>query len=94
MVEPQSYADVPLNQRPKLVDRIQEANPKIKREEISAWVNSKTTGSKDKRFLTSEQVGEIKELISRQGRLEFRILANIRDATPSCGHPAKQGVEA
>jgi SecD/SecF fusion protein len=72
------YADVSRGDRLELIERILKANPKLKREEVSTWVNQRA-GSKDKRFLTSEQVEEIKTLISRQGRLEFRILANRVD---------------
>jgi SecD/SecF fusion protein len=65
---------------PALADAIAKNNPDIKREEIAAWIEKNTpAASKDKRLLTSEEVENIKNLIEKQGRLEFRILANNRD---------------
>ncbi len=68
------------NDRVALVDAIAKANPKIDARDIDEWVQSRTTvGGRERRSLTSDEVEKIKELISRQGQLEFRILANDRD---------------
>ena len=66
---------------PGLTDAIAKNNPDISRETISDWVekHGNPGGGKDKRMLTSEEVENIKNLIEKQGRLEFRILANDRD---------------
>lgn len=77
-----NYSEVPRGSGgpAALTDAIAATYKNANRDEVSAWVESKTrTGGKEKRFLTSEQVEEIKNLISKQGRLEFRILANRRD---------------
>jgi SecD/SecF fusion protein len=74
------YKDVPRNNNFLLTEAIAKANPKVDREEISNWVDSQTKrGKKERRLLTSEQVENIKADIERQGRLEFRILANNQD---------------
>jgi SecD/SecF fusion protein len=74
------YGDLRKNDRTALADAIARNNPDIPREKISDWVEKHTeAGSKDKRLLTSEEVENIKNLIEKQGRLEFRILANTTD---------------
>ncbi|MFO0876971.1 MAG: protein translocase subunit SecD [Gemmataceae bacterium] len=76
------YADVDRNDRAALVDAIVKLNPKLDRPEVDAWVEGKTSrGGRDRRSLSSDDVENIKSLISRQGRLEFRILANSEDDT-------------
>jgi SecD/SecF fusion protein len=63
-----------------LADRIQKYHPKLKREDIDNWLVQQTSrGSKERRMLTGEEVEKIKEDIEKQGRLEFRILANDQD---------------
>lgn len=74
------YGDVDRNDRGTLVDQIAKLNPKANRTEIDAWVEDQTRrGGKEKRSLTGDDVENIKSLISRVGKLEFRILANARD---------------
>jgi SecD/SecF fusion protein len=79
------YLDIKMSGReaggpPALADAIAKLNPDVPRQEISDWIEKNTeAGSKDKRLLTSEEVENIKNLIEKQGRLEFRILANTTD---------------
>jgi SecD/SecF fusion protein len=55
-------------------------HPDVTGDKISAWIDAATgSGGGDRRLLTSEEVENIKNLIERQGRLEFRILANNQD---------------
>jgi len=50
------------------------------RSHVSAWVEEKTDqGGRGKKMLTGDEVENIKGLIARQGKLEFRILANSVD---------------
>jgi preprotein translocase subunit SecD len=64
-----------------LTDAVAKNNPDVSREIISDWVekHGNPGGGKDKRMLTSEEVENIKNLIEKQGRLEFSILANDHD---------------
>jgi SecD/SecF fusion protein len=74
------YAGVELHNRSGLVTAIIKENPKVDTAEIDKWVDSKTRkGGKERRALTGDEVENIKALIAKQGRLEFRILANTRD---------------
>jgi SecD/SecF fusion protein len=78
------YADVKMRGEngglPALSDAIAKNNPDLKRETISKWVEDNGGAySSDKRLLTSEEVDKIKALIEKQGRLEFKILANNSD---------------
>lgn len=74
------YENVELNDRAGLVDAIMKEGPKLDRTEVDQWVEKRTVkGGGERRSLTSDDVENIKNLISRQGRLEFRILANVRD---------------
>lgn len=75
------YENVEQNDRAGLVDAIMKEGPKLDRTEVDQWVEKRTVtkGGKERRSLTSDDVENIKNLISRQGRLEFRILANARD---------------
>ncbi len=78
--EDKPYADVDRNDRAGLVDLIAKKHPKTDRSEIDAWVESHTRrGGKERRSLTGDEVERIKNDIARQGRLEFRIVANPRD---------------
>lgn len=51
------------------------------RPQISLWVEEQVTrnAGKNKKMFTGDEVEHIKNLIARQGRLEFRILANGKD---------------
>jgi SecD/SecF fusion protein len=63
-----------------LREAIIQANPGVDADDVQEWVEKNTdAGSKDRRLLTSEEVERIKNEIERQGRLEFRILANTTD---------------
>jgi SecD/SecF fusion protein len=67
----------------ELVQRINEqfqtAKVEVKLEDIETFINARYKESQERRHLTGEEVANVKELISRQGSLEFRILANERD---------------
>jgi SecD/SecF fusion protein len=71
------YARIPDNDTKTLINRIAENE----HTRASNWIESKTTqaGGKGRRMLTGDEVENIKNLIARQGRLEFRILANTED---------------
>ncbi|MFO0841289.1 MAG: protein translocase subunit SecF [Gemmataceae bacterium] len=74
------YEIVEQNDRAGLVDAIMKDGPKLDRSDVDQWVERRTVkGGGERRSLTSDDVENIKNLISRQGRLEFRILANARD---------------
>jgi SecD/SecF fusion protein len=74
------YKDIDRNDRAGLVDLIAKTHPDIPRAEIDDWVEGKTRrGGKERRSLTGDEVERIKGDIARQGRLEFRIVANQRD---------------
>jgi SecD/SecF fusion protein len=62
-----------------LLDYNRDAKP----EEIRDFIDLNYKVSRDKRSLGAEEVEAIKNLISQQGRLEFRILANITDDEPA-----------
>jgi len=83
--DPEPYKDVHRNDIPGLIDAIVAKNPdlKEKRSEIDEWVRKRTDqgGDKERRLLTGDEVERIKNLIAKQGRLEFRILANGKDDT-------------
>ncbi len=65
---------------PALRDAIADNNPDVSPERITDWIEKNAlSSSKGKRLLTSEEVQNIKNLIEKQGRLEFRILANKED---------------
>jgi preprotein translocase subunit SecD len=72
----ESFLNVPKDNVAALAD----AAMRVQRVRISQWVDVKTGhaegGGKGKKMLTGEEVENIKNLIARQGRLEFRILAN------------------
>ncbi|HXG11172.1 MAG TPA: protein translocase subunit SecD [Gemmataceae bacterium] len=72
------YQDIPRGRIDELVTRIRQEHPDAEAKEIEQFI-SKNYRAGERRELTSEQVEQIKELISRQGSLEFRILANERD---------------
>ncbi|MFM7152210.1 MAG: SecDF P1 head subdomain-containing protein, partial [Gemmataceae bacterium] len=74
------YADVDRNDRAALVDAICKARPGDDRSAVDSWVEQQThRGGKERRSLTGDDVENIKNLIARQGRLEFKILANTQD---------------
>lgn len=74
-----AYADIRKGRRADLIDKIIELNPKQDRTSVDQWVESRLGSSTDRRTLTGEEVETIKGLIERQGRLEFKILANTVD---------------
>src|SRR5205823_3923202 len=71
--------DVPMGQVADLVKQVHEQHPNVDIAEIQAFVDKHYSIETGKRHLTSEEVQNVKELISRVGSLEFRILANSRD---------------
>jgi SecD/SecF fusion protein len=71
--------DVGRGRVPALINRIREQYPNESAKTISDFIEQKYEQSKEKGYLTSEQVQSVKELISRVGSLEFRILANTHD---------------
>jgi SecD/SecF fusion protein len=75
---PQTY-DVSRGRIPVLVNRVHEQYPDESPKDIAAAIEDKYKTSKERGYLTSEQVNEVKELISRVGTLEFRIIANTHD---------------
>jgi SecD/SecF fusion protein len=76
--KPRSYQVGP-GRLAALVNRIREQYPENSTQEIEQFLNENYKISRERRHLTSEQVQEVKELISRVGSLEFRILANTTD---------------
>jgi SecD/SecF fusion protein len=77
--EKKSYDEIPRGNRIALIDRVKENAPGVSAEEVEKLITGDAEGGKERRGLSSEDVERIKELISRQGLLEFRILANDRD---------------
>ena len=71
--------DVPMGQIADLVKLVHEQHPDVDISAIQAFVDNHYSLETGKRHLTSEEVQNVKELISRVGSLEFRILANDRD---------------
>jgi SecD/SecF fusion protein len=76
---PNPYGHVRRGQLGQLTSEISKAHPEADVGEISAFTGKYYQIGKDKRQLTGEEVENIKYLISQQGRLEFRILANRVD---------------
>jgi SecD/SecF fusion protein len=74
------YGEVRVGGRRDLLDLVQKYYPKARGDDINADIDAALgTSSGGRRMLTSEEVENIKGLISKQGRLEFRILANRVD---------------
>jgi SecD/SecF fusion protein len=73
------FEEVRRGQTADLVDKIMEKNPKADRPEVVAWVERQVGTSVGRKTLTEADIDNIKGLIERQGRLEFRILANLQD---------------
>jgi SecD/SecF fusion protein len=71
--------DVGRNRIPVLVNRVREQYPDEPPGKISEFIDERSQISKQKGYVTGEQVQAVKELISRVGSLEFRILANTTD---------------
>src|SRR5262249_7280488 len=61
-----------------LVDRIAAQYPDVPVTEIGDFINQNYQVAKGQRHLSSEEVENIKELVSQVGALEFRVLANNR----------------
>src|SRR5262249_19669602 len=59
--------------------RVNKLHPNVKVDDIEKFITDNYKTKSGRRELTGEEVARIKELISRQGLLEFRILANNRD---------------
>jgi SecD/SecF fusion protein len=82
-----TYDDLPTGSLPALATRIREMYPEVEKEEKEHKPNDPPTAlgefvakhRADRRFVTSEEVQEFKELIAQVGNLEFRILANPTD---------------
>ena len=72
----ESYADLRRSDSPALALRIKRFYPDESQDEINKFIRDNFTGS---RQFTGEEVQGIKELIARQGSLEFRIMANPED---------------
>jgi SecD/SecF fusion protein len=68
-----------------LVDLVIKLHPKDNRDDAAEFVEKLASPgrSKDRQLLTGDKVEEIKNLIEKQGRLEFRILANREDDAPA-----------
>jgi SecD/SecF fusion protein len=62
----------------KLVELVQKQYPNEPVKDIGDFINSNYAGSKEQRHLTSEEVENVKSLISQVGSLEFLVLANDR----------------
>ncbi len=75
---PKAY-DVGRGRLQILVSRVHEQYPDVTPLEISQFIEEHYSVSKERRQLTGEEVQHIKELISRSGSLEFKILANDHD---------------
>jgi SecD/SecF fusion protein len=75
---PKSY-DAGRGRLPTLVNQIREQYPDVSPADIGDFVEKNYNVGKERRQLTTEEVQRIKELISQQGSLEFRILANGQD---------------
>jgi SecD/SecF fusion protein len=71
--------DVGMGRLPVLINRVREQYPDESAKTISDFIEEKYQQNKEKGYLTNEQVQAVKELISRVGSLEFRILANTHD---------------
>jgi SecD/SecF fusion protein len=92
--EGKSYDDVPAGNLAALATRIRETHPEVDKEEKDHKPTDRPTPlaeflakhRADRRFVTSEEVQEFKELIAQVGNLEFRILANPTDD--------KEGIDA
>ncbi|HEV3117178.1 MAG TPA: protein translocase subunit SecD, partial [Gemmataceae bacterium] len=75
---PRTYA-VTRGRTPTLVNKVREQYPDVTPQQVESFIEENYTASKERRHFTSEQVQEVKELISRVGSLEFRIVANSND---------------
>lgn len=71
--------NVPQGQIAELINVIKKQKPDADVAPIEAFINEHYKVSQERRHLTGEEVQNVKELISRVGSLEFRILANDRD---------------
>src|SRR5581483_4069822 len=69
-------------------------HPDVELTTIDKFVQDHYTQETGKRHLTSEEVQNVKELISRVGSLEFRILANDRDDREAIDAAKKYFTEA
>lgn len=70
---------VDAGQREALIQQVKEYHQDVDVTAINKFVSDHYKVSKEKKQLTAEEVQNIKELISRVGSLEFRILANEHD---------------
>jgi SecD/SecF fusion protein len=76
---PPRHYEVARGRVPILINLVREQYPNLAPTEIESFIDENYQFSRDRRHLTGEQVQEVKELISRVGSLEFRILANAQD---------------
>jgi SecD/SecF fusion protein len=70
---------VPVGQIQMLADTVAKAHTDVSLKDIVAFINENAGEHGQKKFLTAEQVQDVKDLITQVGSLEFRILANERD---------------
>lgn len=77
------YKGIRRGKRLELVDEVVKQDPKADRAKVAEWVEAQAGGggggAEGRKTLTGEEIENIKGLIERQGRLEFKILANSRD---------------
>jgi SecD/SecF fusion protein len=70
------YENIPVGQKDFLQREVIDRNKSTPPEEITEFIARAYKVNTDRRALSGEEVEAIKNLISQQGRLEFRILAN------------------
>jgi SecD/SecF fusion protein len=68
-----------LGQVAELGEEVRKHHPDVPAEEINEFIKEHDKRRSERKDLTGEEVQGIKDLISRVGSLEFRILANSRD---------------
>jgi SecD/SecF fusion protein len=76
---PPRHYEVARGRVPTLINLVREEKPDLPATEVEKFIDENYQVSRDQRHLTGEQVQEVKELISRVGSLEFKILANTQD---------------
>lgn len=74
-----TYENIPVGQIYTLVERALSYHPKDKGAEIDRFIREHYQTGASKRSLDAEGIENIKNLVAQQGRLEFRILANLND---------------
>lgn len=88
--EDNPYKNVPRGRRAaalltaRILDENNKAGTPLDAAEVEKWVEANTSRSSS-RALTGDEVENIKGLISQQGRMEFKILANEQDDKSAIG---------